>query len=227
MFLMIRRALVLSVMLLPAATPAAMAQDAPVRVRGTIERVEGDTYVVKARGGAELKVKLADKATVVALTKATLADIKQGCYVGVAGMPQAGRQPEGPRGAYLSGGHARHRRRAPRLGPAAVEHHDQRQRRAGDRLQRWPGADAQVQGRREEDRRSGGCANRRLRARRHQPSSSPVPASSSRPPSSSPMARCRRRASTSAAGWRRRCDGACYEVRLGCCLSCRRRQPQP
>jgi hypothetical protein len=88
MFLMIRRALVLSVLLLPATMPAAMAQDAPVRVRGTIERVEGDTYVVKARGGAELKVKLADKATVVALTKATLADIKQGSYVGVAGMPQ-------------------------------------------------------------------------------------------------------------------------------------------
>ena len=65
-----------------------MAQDAPVRVRGTIERVEGDIYVVKARGGAELKVKLADKATVVALIKATLADIKQGSYVGVAGMPQ-------------------------------------------------------------------------------------------------------------------------------------------
>jgi hypothetical protein len=66
----------------------APAQEPPVRVRGTIERVDDDIYVVKARGGAELKVKLAEKATVVALLKASLADIKQGSYVGVSGMPQ-------------------------------------------------------------------------------------------------------------------------------------------
>ena len=76
-------------LLLALAAPPANAQEAPVRVRGTIDRVEGDVYVVKARGGGELKVKLADKATVVALIKASLADIKQGDYVGVAGMPQA------------------------------------------------------------------------------------------------------------------------------------------
>src|SRR5947209_18516763 len=64
------------------------AQDATVRVRGTVERVEGDIYVIKARGGGELKVKLPDNVMVVALTKAALADIKQGSYVGVAGMPQ-------------------------------------------------------------------------------------------------------------------------------------------
>src|SRR5262245_55409170 len=71
------------------ALPVATAQEPPVRVRGTIERVDGDVYVVRPRGGAELKVKLADKATVVALIKASLADIKQGAYVGVSGMPQA------------------------------------------------------------------------------------------------------------------------------------------
>ena len=69
--------------------PLASAQDAPVRLRGTIDRVEGDTYIVKARGGGELKVTLAEKALVVALIKASLADIKAGTYVGVAGMPQA------------------------------------------------------------------------------------------------------------------------------------------
>src|SRR5690349_4343027 len=58
------------------AAPPANAQDTPVRVRGTIERVDGDVYVVKARGGAELKVKLAENAMVVALIKASLADIK-------------------------------------------------------------------------------------------------------------------------------------------------------
>ena len=75
--------------LLSAPTASVLTQDAPVRVRGTIDRVEGDTYIVKARGGAELKVTLAEKAMVVALIKASLADIKQGSYVGVSGMPQA------------------------------------------------------------------------------------------------------------------------------------------
>jgi hypothetical protein len=69
--------------------PVAVAQDAPVRVRGTIERVEGDVYIVKARGGSEIKVALAGNATVVALIKASLADIKQGSYVGVSGLPQS------------------------------------------------------------------------------------------------------------------------------------------
>jgi hypothetical protein len=71
------------------AAPVANAQEPPVRVRGAIERVEGDLYVVKTRAGPEVKVKLAPNAMVVALTKASLTDIKQGSYVGVAGMPQA------------------------------------------------------------------------------------------------------------------------------------------
>ena len=136
------------------AAPVVWAQEAPVRVRGTIERVDGDTYVVKARGGAELQVKLAPKATVAAVVEASLADIKQGSYVGVAALPLPdGSQkalevhifPEAMRGTGDG---------PPRLGPAAVEHHDQRQRREDRRLQRRPGADAQVQGRREEDRRA-------------------------------------------------------------------------
>ena len=64
--------------------PTVSAQEATVRVRGTIERAEGDTYFVKSRDGAELRLKLAPKASVVALTQASLADIKQGSYVGVA-----------------------------------------------------------------------------------------------------------------------------------------------
>src|SRR6476661_7935813 len=42
------------------AAPMAWAQDAPpVRVRGTIERVEDPIYVIKARDGAELKLTVA------------------------------------------------------------------------------------------------------------------------------------------------------------------------
>src|SRR3954465_14928215 len=70
-------------------TLSASAQEQAVRVGGAGERAEGDPYIVKARNGGEVKVKLADNAMVVALVKASLADVKQGSYVGVSGMPQA------------------------------------------------------------------------------------------------------------------------------------------
>ena len=65
-----------------------LAQDT-VRVRGTIERIDGSTYVVKARDGAELKVALADNPQIAGVVKASLSDIKQGSFVGVTAMPQA------------------------------------------------------------------------------------------------------------------------------------------
>ena len=67
---------------------AALAQDT-VRVRGTIESIDGPTYRIKARDGAELKVALADKAQIAAVVTASLTDIKQGLFVGVTAMPQA------------------------------------------------------------------------------------------------------------------------------------------
>ena len=66
---------------------SASAQDT-MRVRGTIERVEGPVYVIKTRDGAELKVALAEPGLVVALVKASMADIKPGLFVGSTGMPQ-------------------------------------------------------------------------------------------------------------------------------------------
>ncbi len=65
----------------------AYAQDT-VRVRGTIDRVEGPIYVVKSRDGAELKVALAENGIVVAIVKASLADIKPGLFVRSTAMPQ-------------------------------------------------------------------------------------------------------------------------------------------
>jgi len=61
----------------------------PVRVRGTIETVDGPTLTIKTREGSEVKAKLTDKTAVVATVKATYADIKQGSFIGVTGMPQA------------------------------------------------------------------------------------------------------------------------------------------
>jgi Domain of unknown function (DUF5666) len=78
-----------AVLAAPLATPLVRAQDAPpVRVRGTIERIDGPIYVVKARDGAELKLTLADNPQIAGVTKASLADVKQGSFVGVTAMPQ-------------------------------------------------------------------------------------------------------------------------------------------
>jgi hypothetical protein len=67
---------------------AALAEDT-VRVRGAIESIDGSTYVIRTRDGAELKVALADKAQIATVVKASLADVKQGLFVGVTAMPQA------------------------------------------------------------------------------------------------------------------------------------------
>jgi len=65
------------------------AQAQTQRLRGTIERVDGNTLFVKTRDGAAATVKLADNATVTAVYKATRADIKEGDYIGSGAMPQA------------------------------------------------------------------------------------------------------------------------------------------
>ena len=85
---MIRRVATVGGLMLVFATSTTWAQDT-VRVRGTIEKVEGQTLMVKSRDGADLKVVLADNALIVGIVKASLSDIKPGSFVGVTGMPQA------------------------------------------------------------------------------------------------------------------------------------------
>jgi hypothetical protein len=58
------------------------------RLNGTIERVDGNTIYAKGRDGSAITLKLADKATVTAVLKATVADIKPGAYIGSGAMPQ-------------------------------------------------------------------------------------------------------------------------------------------
>jgi hypothetical protein len=77
----------LSLTLICVSVPAAAADDT-VRIRGTIERVEGPVYVVKNREGAELKLTVTDNPLFVAIAPSTMADIKQGMFVGSAGMMQ-------------------------------------------------------------------------------------------------------------------------------------------
>lgn len=71
------------------ATSTAWAQQPPpVRIRGQIEKIDGDTLTIKARDGNMVKVKVADNLRVIAQVKATLDDLKPGTFIGVTGMPQ-------------------------------------------------------------------------------------------------------------------------------------------
>jgi len=68
----------------------------PVRVRGEITKVDGTTLSVKSRSGENLTVKLAEPPRIAAMEKASMADIKEGSFIGVSAMPQ----PDGTQKAF-------------------------------------------------------------------------------------------------------------------------------
>jgi hypothetical protein len=68
---------------------ASVAAQEATRVRGTIEKVDGNTLSVKSREGANVTVKLKDNALVTGVTKAALSDIKQHSFIGITAMPQS------------------------------------------------------------------------------------------------------------------------------------------
>jgi hypothetical protein len=71
------------------AVSSVSAQAPTQRLRGTIERVDGNTLFAKGRDGTPITLTLADNAMVTAVHKATRADIKEGDYIGSGAMPQA------------------------------------------------------------------------------------------------------------------------------------------
>ena len=85
-----RRAFGVAGLALMLATSASYAQQPQrIRIRGDIVKADGDVFDIKTRGGEAVKVKLVDPGRVVAMVKASLADIKVGSYIGVTAMPQA------------------------------------------------------------------------------------------------------------------------------------------
>jgi hypothetical protein len=71
-----------------AATGVFAQQPQPMRLRGLIEKVDGHTVLAKSAKGEALKLNLADKVLVVAVIKASMADIKEGLFIGSGAMPQ-------------------------------------------------------------------------------------------------------------------------------------------
>ena len=67
-----------------AQTPAP--QGTPMRLRGTVEKLDGKTLTVKTKDGQSVNVALADNAAVQYLVKKSLTDIKAGDFLASTGM---------------------------------------------------------------------------------------------------------------------------------------------
>lgn len=91
-----RRMMVVSAFALLFGGSAANAQ-APQQLRGTVEKVEGSTLVVKQGDGSDVAVKLLDNAKIFGVKAGTIGDVKPNDFVGVGATPQ----PDGSQKAIL------------------------------------------------------------------------------------------------------------------------------
>jgi hypothetical protein len=83
------RVLVAALSVISVLGSVAWAQQPPtVRIRGTIESVDGAMLMIKSREGADMKVRMTDNVAVFAVTKTALSEIKPGSYIGVSAMPE-------------------------------------------------------------------------------------------------------------------------------------------
>ena len=58
----------------------------PTRIRGTVDKLDGNTLAVKTKDGQSMSVALADNVVIQYLVKKSLADIKTGDFLASAGM---------------------------------------------------------------------------------------------------------------------------------------------
>jgi len=82
------RVLIASLTLMSMVAFAQAQQPPTVRIRGTIEAVDGATLSIKSRDGADIKVRMTDNAAVFGVVKTELSEIKSGSYIGVTAMPE-------------------------------------------------------------------------------------------------------------------------------------------
>jgi hypothetical protein len=85
---LLRRVLV-SATVVAAVGSMAWAQQPPtVRIRGTIEAVDGPLLAVKSRDGTDMKVRVTDNVAVFGVANIAMSEIKPGSYIGVSAMPE-------------------------------------------------------------------------------------------------------------------------------------------
>ena len=75
-----------------ATLPAAAQEQAPYRVRGTLDSVASDKLTVITREGETLDLTLADDTRVMVVRPASLDEIKQGDYVGLTSVDSGGKR---------------------------------------------------------------------------------------------------------------------------------------
>jgi hypothetical protein len=82
----VRAAFVLLIAL--AVLPALAQAPQVVRVRGTIQSVDGPVLIIRQGEDPDIRVKLTDDAQIFGVAPATLADVKPGAFIGVGATPQ-------------------------------------------------------------------------------------------------------------------------------------------
>ena len=85
-----RLALAFAAALIPIAlvSASAFAEGTPVRVRGSVVSLEGTKLVVHAKDGKDITVNLAENFAALAVVKSSMADIKEGTFIGTATVTQ-------------------------------------------------------------------------------------------------------------------------------------------
>jgi hypothetical protein len=86
----VRLALAFAMALIPMAlvSTSAFADGTPVRVRGSVVSLDGPKLVVHAKDGKDVTVKLADNFAALAVVRSSMADIKEGTFIGTATVTQ-------------------------------------------------------------------------------------------------------------------------------------------
>src|SRR5436190_19983182 len=79
-------AAVIGLFVVPALAQTPAPDGTPTRIRGTVEKLDGQNLTVKSRDGQSVTVALAPDVEVLALEKRTLADIKPGDFVASTGV---------------------------------------------------------------------------------------------------------------------------------------------
>ena len=81
---------IVSAALIALAVGPALAQSppagTPTRIRGTVDKLDGQNLMVKSRDGQTLTIELAANVAVITLVKKSIADIKAGDYVASTGV---------------------------------------------------------------------------------------------------------------------------------------------
>jgi hypothetical protein len=85
----VRPVCIAAALLAATALGAAAQQPQTLRLRGTIDTVDGRTLGVTSRDGIKLTVHLADGAPVRTVIRKSLADVRAGGFVGITAVPQA------------------------------------------------------------------------------------------------------------------------------------------